>query len=80
MNPYFIKGFLKIAEPELAKQTSSGADWNNSGEYRFKRQKLLEFYEGNDKALNEKESVTKNDANNKNPNDYATHRGTGYDG
>lgn len=67
MNKHFIKGFLKVAEPELVKQNGPGGDWNDSSSARYKRQKILEYYESGESSDQERKAVK--DTSVKNPND-----------
>ena len=79
MNIHFIKGFTKTAEPELAKQVSTGVEWDKPGEHRNKRQKLLETYSGHPDAIKKKNYAVKEQPT-KNPNDYSSMGGTPYVG
>jgi len=74
MNSFFIKGFKKIAEPELSKQVSTGASWDKATEHRYKRQAISSFYEGEAKALRKKNRVT-NEEPHINPNNVRYEHG-----
>jgi hypothetical protein len=60
MDKYFKKGFIKIAQPELAKETSGSDNGSKESDSRKERQRLLEYYENQSsdkgKAVEEDES------------------------
>ena len=59
MNEYFKKGFEKVAEKELWRESASGEDWDKPTHHRQERQQILEYYEGSDKAPKKETHVIK---------------------
>lgn len=59
MNDLFVKGFLKTAEPILAKQTSTGIEWDKPTEHRAKRQALSAYYSGEKDALRKRKGAVR---------------------
>ena len=70
MNNHFIKGFLKVAEKELWRESATGEDWDRPTAHRQERQKIVEQYEGNGNALKKKTHAVAHEADTKNPSEY----------